>query len=857
LACVCLSANAHSPHDAIDALRISPDYENDSMLFIVVQNSLLQSTNRGATWKQLVSGLDSPHLLSDIAVSPNFAQDNTLFVSTDGGGVYASPDRGQTWHRFNNGLRQLSIGRLLVSADQDYPAVLAAGSTRGLFVSHTQDAGWQRAISDDVQITALRLVHDNSSTYALAGDSTGGLWKSSADLKSWQRIFKLEDTGAVTSLARWHSPGSIDTLFLGTEKAGLLSTADGGLTFEYLSQSWPDRVEDCRGRKLSKPVKDLHIRDIEIAPTNDNSPDIHVTTWTKAVHVSRDAGKSWEIQGRGISCDPQADQDTSWVPHYRDLEFGDVSQTDWFLAGFNGLFRSEDSGESWVQLETLPVSLIRGFGISPANDSQHALAVTTYGGGAYVSVDQGESWSIANNGLVTTRLADVEFSPDFWTDGWIFSLASERLLSSKQIDMGWTAQSLVYKGWRRRVGSGLERRLGFSPDYGTRLFLSDAERRYLWPMQIELSPAFSTDQTMLVGFRKHGVWKSENAGVDWNRSWDGPIDYVTALQVSPDFPNDGTAFAGIRGSGVYVSHDGAETWHASNAGFQFLEQVQVTKSPNYVVDPPLYRAIKDVLLVISPRFTDDHTIFASSASGLFRSNDGGQLWENLTVASSLNDVPVIALGISPAFGVDDTIVVSFKGRGLYRSTDGGATFESVGQDLLSGNFDLEHLQFSPTYDDDNVIYGATDEVVLKSQDRGDTWSVLDRPVRYENWRGISLGPIIFTGDWTRETGDEFSASTQSVSVTKGARASLNFFGSHVVWRGERGPDGGKAKVLMDGVEVASVNLYSERRSAGVEILSYSALEVGPHNMVIENIEDKSPDSVGFRVSVDAIDLLQQ
>lgn len=857
LTSVSFLAFAHTPHDVIDALHISPDYENDSTLFIIVQNNLLRSTNRAAIWKQLVNGLDSPHILSDITISPNFVQDNTLFVSTDGGGIYKSADRGQTWHRFNKGLRQRNIGMVLVSPDHDDSTVLAAGSSRGLFVSSTQNANWQRAMSDDVQITALRLAKENASTNVLAGDSTGGIWKSSGDLKNWRRIVKLEKVGAVTAVAVWHSPGSTETLFIGTEKAGLLSTSNGGFTVEYLSRTWPDSVEDCIGRKLAESVPDLHIRDIELSPAYDDGPGIYVTTWNKAVHVSRDAGKSWEIRSRGVGCDNQADSYATGVPHYRDLVVGGWRQPDWFLAGFNGLYRSEDGGESWVQIETLPVSLIRGLGVSRPSVSRHALAVTTYGGGAYISLDQGQSWSIANDGLITTRLADVEFSPNYWTDGRIFSVAKERLLSSNQIETGWTAESLVYRGWRRRIGAGLERHLGFSPEYGTKLFLSEAERRGIWPMQIELSPAFDADQTMLIGLRRHGVWKSEDAGADWNQSWEGPIDFVTALQMSPDFPNDGTIFAGIRGAGIYVSRDGAETWYATNTGFQYLQQIQATKSPNYNLDPPLHRAIKDILLVISPRYAEDRTVFASSAAGIFKSTDGGRTWVKLSVALSLNDVPVNALGISPEYGVDKTILVSFKGRGLYRSTDGGATFESIGQNLLYGNFDLKLIQFLPTIHGDGVIYGATDEVLLISRNNGDTWTVIDRPVRYEDWRGQGRGPIRFVGDWVRETGPQYSASTQAVSDRKGAWASLNFFGTTIIWLGERGPDGGQARVLIDGVTAATADLYSKDRLAGSEILEFSNLANGPHNIVIEVSEEQNPKSVGYRISIDGLDVSYQ
>ena len=849
-----LSAVAHTPQDAIDSLHISPDYEQDSTLFIIVQNNLLRSVNRGASWKQLVSGLDSPHVLSDIAVSPDFSRDNTLFVSTDGGGVYRSVDRGQTWHRFNKNLRQLNIGMLLVSAGLHEQVVLAAGSSRGLFINTTQQADWHRAMSDDVQITALRLVRNGTANYGLAGDSTGGIWQSDVSLHHWQRVVKLDKVGAVTSIAEWQTPGAADVWYIGTEEAGVLRSDYGGNVVDYLSTKWPDREADCLGRVLAEPVPDLHVRDIVLSSARDDEPVIYATTWNAAVHVSPDGGKSWEIRNHGVSCDNQADSYATGVPHYRDLEIGRAQQTDWFLAGFDGLYRSEDDGESWVQFETLPISLIRGLGVSRDTGSGHALAVTTYGGGAYISFDQGRSWSITNRGLTTTRLADVEFSPNYWMDGLIYGLSKERLLFSKDIRKGWDAQDLVYRGWRRRIGGGLERRLGFSPKYGTKLFLSDAERRRVWPMQIELSPEFDTDQTMLLGLRRHGVWKSENAGANWARNWDGPIDYITALQISPDFPNDGSAFAGIRGAGIYVSRNGAETWHASNSGFEFLEQVTATSSPNYVIDPPLYAAIKDVLLVVSPRYSEDHTVFASSAAGLFKSTDGAKSWVKLVAALSLHDVPVNALGISPFYGVDKTILVSFKGRGLFRSTDAGTGFEPIGQDLLVNNFDLKLIEFSPHYLSDHTIYAATDEVVLMSRDSGDSWNVIDRPVRYEDWRGEDRGPIRFTGDWSRESGSQFSASTQAVSDRKGAQASLNFLGGAITWLGECGPDGGQARVYIDRVAAATADLYCENKTVGANVLNFSGLDDSPHYIVIEVSKEKNSKSTGYRVAIDSLDV---
>jgi len=845
------SASAHTPQDAIDVLHISPDYGNDSTLFLVVQNYLLRSTNRGASSKQLASGLDSQHVYSDISISPTYRENSTLFVATDGGGVYRSTNKGDSWHRFNDNLPNLNIGIILVA---NASTVIAAGSERGLFLSAVDQSSWKRVISDDVQITSLRSVQDENGTRVLAGDSAGGLWSSNTDLTQWQRIFKLDKTGAVTALAYDNTQTEMPTLYIGTEQAGLLKTRDLGETLLPISEAWPDKTDDCLGRPLAAAQADVHIRDIELVSSPDNTQVIYVTTWNSAVHVSADGGGSWQTWSQGITCDNQADSYSNNVPHFRDLESSDESGGDLFVAGFDGLYRSEDRGRTWVQFETLPVHLIRGMDVSVVGGGQYGLALTTYGGGAYVSTDQGKSWVIANQGLVTTRLADIEFSPDFPANSQIYGLAKERFLVSQQAETGWIPSSLVYRGWRRTFGSRLERYLNFSPEFGSKLFLSDAERRRVWPMQIELSPEYSTDQTVLIGLRRHGVWRSVDAGESWDREWYGPTGFVTALQISPDFPTDKTAFVGMRGTGIYVTRNGADSWYPANRGFRFLAEIQAPESPNYYIDPPLYTAAKDVLLAVSPSFASDQTVFASSAVGLFKSSDAGRSWSKMTVSPSLIDVPVIGVGVSPEFKDDGVVVVSLKGRGLFRSNDGGETFAFIGQDLLDKNYDLKFIEFSPDFANDDVIYGAADEVLLQSRDGGLTWSIVDRPVRYEDWRGEDRGPIRFENDWTRETGRQFSASTQAISSQSGAAAKLNFFRSEITWLGERGPDAGIATVLLDGKIVANVDLYSEERETQTSVLRLTDLAREPHDILIEVTSRANPLSKGNKVAVDGFDV---
>ncbi len=119
---------SHSPHDVIDSLELSPHYEQDRTIFIIISDHLRKSTNGGYSWKELVNGLDHKHLLSSIAISPSFESDRTLFVSSDGDGIFRSDDSGKTWEKVNRGLNSQNIGHVFISSTHYDGTVLAAGA---------------------------------------------------------------------------------------------------------------------------------------------------------------------------------------------------------------------------------------------------------------------------------------------------------------------------------------------------------------------------------------------------------------------------------------------------------------------------------------------------------------------------------------------------------------------------------------------------------------------------------------------------------------------------------------------------------------------------------------------------------
>ena len=815
------SAFAHSPHHVIDDLEVSPGYTSDTTLYVLVHNYLLRSEDRASNWQPLSNGIDTPFVLTDIALSGHFVVDDTLFVASSGGGVFKSADRGDTWRPFNTGLRRDDIGMLLVVADDGEQYLFAAGSSRGLFMSPVSDSGWSRVLSDDVQITALAAIDDERGRTVFAGDSNGGLWRSGPGFRDWQRVASLDTAGAITALAQDPKTDGGGAMLAGTAASGILRMSADGAVVGQLPHDWPQTSVHCsRSRNPG-------IRDIE---TSADGSRILFTTWSDGLYATDDDGDTWIVKDEGLRCNSQADNSAFGTPHFRDLAIP-AANSDWFIGSFEGLFRSVDQGETWVPVETMPISLVRGLGISGERGDGHALLLMTYGGGAYLTTDLGESWTIMNRGLVTTRLADAEFAPLPWDEGQLYALSRGRVLSSPGADTAWKSNSLADRSWLGRV----QRRLFGAPGQAA-----------AWPMQIELSPNFANDQTMLLGFRRNGIWLSTDGGESWQRDWDGPTDYVTDMDISPDFADDGTVFAAIRGAGIYVTRDRSSTWEAVNEGFEFLADEGMVSSPNQLVDPPLVRAITDVVLALSPGYARDRTVFAGSAAGLFRSADSGQTWQSLAVFAAADSMSVVGLAVSPEYESDQTLIVSVKGRGLYRSTDGGQSFVATGNGLHLANAEPRFLAFSPHYASDNVIYAASDWSVWRSRDKGATWTRLDVPVRYEDWRGDYEGPVWFTGDWQREPDAGASATVQTTTGQKGATATLHFTGSEISWYGERGPQGGSARVMIDGKQAGTVELQAEQLSVGERVFSIAGLGNGMHEILVETL--------GGRVTIDNFDV---
>ena len=334
------SSEAHRPHDVISQIEISPNYEQDSTVYIIVRNNLYKSNDAGNSWRRITQGLDAEFFtaLSSLALSPDTPQ--RLFLASEQNGVYRSIDAGESWTRANEGLDFLFTDLLEISPiDGDLSLVTVAkeklGDATQLYRSEDGANRWQKVLEHPYPITAIRFSPTNRST-VLIGDSQGNILLSQDGGKSWAELGALENSGPITAIV---IPDDILTAFyVGTESGGLVKALEGGKTFVTL------------GAGLS----DNNIRDIALNPKSQGY-ELWMSTWQGGTFVSSDQGKTWQERSQGLTRESQADEMKK--PHFMEVRLSPDFQQDstLFLGGFNGLFKSTDAGENWEEINyTIP-----------------------------------------------------------------------------------------------------------------------------------------------------------------------------------------------------------------------------------------------------------------------------------------------------------------------------------------------------------------------------------------------------------------------------------------------------------------------------------------------------------------------
>jgi photosystem II stability/assembly factor-like uncharacterized protein len=191
-----------------------------------------------------------------------------------------------------------------------------------------------------------------------------------------------------------------------------------------------------------------------------------------------------------------------------------------------------------------------------------------------------------------------------------------------------------------------------------------------------------------------GIYKSMDAGRSWSHAGLGETRHIGRICIHPRDPNIvyvaalGDIFGPHQDRGVFRSHDGGKAWE------KVLYRDADTGAIDLSMDPNNPRILFAAFWQTRRNFWNISS--GGPGSGLFRSTDGGDTWEELTRAPGLPDGPIgkVGVAVSPAKpGRVWTLIETVGNKtGLYRSEDFGARWV-----LVSSNRDLMHRPWYYTH----------------------------------------------------------------------------------------------------------------------------------------------------------------
>ena len=382
-------------------LAISPSFSQDGTLFVAGFNGLFKSTDGGNKWSEL-DALSS-RIIVGLAISPNYEEDSTLAVVNYVGEAYISRDRGLTWQPMYKGLE---IPR---------------------FTNN-----WRQPKDDPRRFFDLAFSSNYSKDgHLFLGTLRNYLLRSSDRGENWQIIHLPKAPGYIRGNMVLVSPDfAIDnTVFVATNRGHLYQSTDGGDNFSLVGEI---------GQAISSLV---------ISPNFANDYTLFASSGDK-IYQSVDGGQTWT----NIIDSPNFQE--FWLklaisPQYK--------QDKTLFAGTDlGLYRTEDGGDVWRKLPPSHYGgggMIEAIALSPNYALDRTLIISIRGKGAWKSTDDGESFSpvgklddyllpFSHVYGVHAAPTTIQFSPAYKKDNTIYGFGLPKANVLKSEDGGDTWQAI-------------------------------------------------------------------------------------------------------------------------------------------------------------------------------------------------------------------------------------------------------------------------------------------------------------------------------------------------------------------------------------------------------------------------------
>ena len=631
----------------------------------------------------------------------------TEATSNSDSGVFVSKDGGKTWDEAK------------IDGSQYSAITIGSQNTSTLYVAgrhfpYGEDCEDEEDEDDCTpeKNSAIFISNDFGTSWIKSSSIPKGVFKE-IELEEGQEL-EEEDIDKVTVL--YVSPSDDDQIFVGTSNL-LLKSNNRGSSWESLSDTF--HRSDIKGLAIHPNNPNIiyariglyTFSDCSDVDNDDADYEESVSKYCPGIYKSTDGGESWKLLEE-VTGDPS--EGGVYINEYNDSEIYSVfgretfvskdggissdvfldtkehpiipdvgveiitfgeSESEVFMAGLQGVYRTYDNGKTWIESNT---GFVGSEVVDLVTSLDGTMYATTYNLGIFKSTDGGKNWVFASFGIKNwygmqlathPKDADTLFTT---TNGGVY----------KSTNAG--------KSWELIGGSDLcdDEDAGGNCHYHGIVVEKEA------PFKVLVGSG--GDQYAKEGV---GLTGSEDNGESWRNSDDGFVRDVHVSKLVIDPNNNNVFYATTQGeteytdkvgdgAGVFKSIDRGNNWTQINNGLNSLETNVLAVDPND----------SDVLYL----GTDD--------DGIYKSINGGENWKKLipTASFGVGDIIVdpqnsnnVYMGTVDYFRLSESRGV-LGDFGVYKSTDGGTTWEEF-------NSGLNHLGvFSLELSEENrILYAGT------------------------------------------------------------------------------------------------------------------------------------------------------
>jgi len=636
----------------------------------------------------------------------------TYYMGTTGGGLWKTSTAGQKWGNISDGYFELgSVGAVAVSKSNPNIVFVGMGehAPRGVMTSYgdgvykSTDAGktWTHLGLENTQHISRIIIHPTNPEIIyvaaqgalFAGNPERGIYKSVDGGKTWKNtLFVNQLTGAVELsmdanypeimyAAMWEHQRKPNMVVSGGAGSGLYKSTDAGETWKEIHKGLPEE----KGKMA-----------IAVSPVNSNKVYALIESDSNAdkggLFVSDDAGESWSM----ISGDNRLVQ-RAW--YYIEV-FADPNDEDTVYVLSASMFRSEDGGKSWEEID-VPHGDTHDLWINPSNSKNMVLADD---GGATITFDHGETWSTQDN-MPTSQFYRISVDNLFPYN--IYGGQQDNT-SVKIASLSLGRGSIGESDWTYAAG-GESAFLAFDPD-NPRYVLGGS---YLGTIEVLDMESKASTQIMAAPIQYLG---REARNMKYLYNWNAPIigskhepgTYyhgaqlvlrtrdmgVTWEEISPDLTRNIDEKQG-NGGGPYTN----EAVGAENYG-----------TLSYMIESPHEKGV----------------FWTGSDDGLVHiTKNGGETWENVT-PKGFGETLVNAIEVSPhdpATAYIATTRYKFNDYtpALYKTTNYGKTWTNISGEIPYGAFTRVVREDEKRKD---LLYAGTEKGIYISYNGGKTWESL-------------------------------------------------------------------------------------------------------------------------------------